>query len=358
MPCVGGRKLKMLRSHSSPRLNKRQPVGCRFPHSHTHKNPKNNPQPQPKSTTKSPTQPTKRTQRNSPRRVFRLHPLFLIIGFWYGLKGELFLFLLSALVAAQHECAHAFAAAKLGYKLNAIVLMPYGAVIDGDLRGISLKDEIFVAVCGPLCNLCTALFFIAIWWLHPTMYAFTDTACYSSLAIALVNLLPAYPLDGGRIFKCLLAQFFLKRYPQEAKAEKTALHICRIITLLFAVVFILIFILLCAEKTFNFTLLAFGLFLLFGAFGTADKNAVYDRLPIERPNLAKGLEIRRVALFNTCPIKDALRFISKGTFLVLEVYDEKENHLFNLSQVQLSEIFARAPSPYTTLQELYEQNFC
>ena len=49
---------------------------------------------------------------------------------------------MSALVAVQHECAHAFAAAKLGYKLNAIVLMPFGAVIDGDLRGISFKDEI------------------------------------------------------------------------------------------------------------------------------------------------------------------------------------------------------------------------
>ena len=98
--------------------------------------------------------------------------------------------MLSCLVAVQHECAHAFAAAKLGYKLNKIVLMPFGAVIDGDMRGITFKDEIFVAICGPLCNLITAAFFVAVWWFAPTMYAFTDTAFYSSLAIALVNLLP------------------------------------------------------------------------------------------------------------------------------------------------------------------------
>ena len=101
------------------------------------------------------------------------HPLFLIVGIWYCLRGELFLFLTSCIVALQHECAHAFAAAKLGYKLNKIVLMPYGAVIDGDLQGISLKDEIIVALYGPLCNLITAVFFVALWWFTPTMYAFT-----------------------------------------------------------------------------------------------------------------------------------------------------------------------------------------
>ena len=54
------------------------------------------------------------------------------------------------------------------------------------------------------------------------MYAFTDTACLSSLSIALVNLLPAYPLDGGRILKCALARAFLKKYPSEDYAVKKA----------------------------------------------------------------------------------------------------------------------------------------
>ena len=319
------------------RLEKRQPNGCRFVC-------KSSPASSPKK--------RKKSSADFSLRVFKIHPLFFLFGVWYCLKGELFLFLLSALVAIQHECAHAFAAAKLGYKLNAIVLMPFGAIIDGDLRGISLKDEIFVAICGPLCNLFTALFFIAIWWLHPTMYAFTDTACYSSLAIALINLLPAYPLDGGRIFKCLLARALLKKYQQEGKAEKIAALVCRIITLLFAAVFLSIFLVLCMQKTFNFTLLAFGLFLLVGTFGTSQKNAVYDRLAIDCPTLDKGVEIRRVAVLHSCPIKDTLRFLSKGSFLVLEVYDTQQNHLFNISQTQLSSLFTKSPSPYTTLGEL------
>ena len=189
-------------------------------------------------------------KRKNPLRVFRLHPLFLLVGVWYAFTGELFLFLLSALVAIQHECAHAFAAAKLGYKLNAIILMPFGAVIDGDLRGISLKDEIFVALCGPLCNLLTAVLFVALWWLMPDAYAFTDVACYSSLSIAVVNLLPAYPLDGGRIVKCALARAFLKGTPEEGRAERYAERICRALTFGFSAIFLLIFTLQCVKGPF------------------------------------------------------------------------------------------------------------
>lgn len=58
-----------------------------------------------------------------------MHPLFLLFGVWYACTGELFLFLLSALVAIQHECAHAFASARLGYKLNKIILIDRKSVV-------------------------------------------------------------------------------------------------------------------------------------------------------------------------------------------------------------------------------------
>ena len=286
---------------------------------------------------------------------FRLHPLFLIVGIWYCFKGELFLFLLSALVALQHECAHAFAAAKLGYKLNKIVLMPFGAVIDGDLRGISFKDEITVALWGPLCNLITAGVFVALWWFAPTMYAFTDTACYSSLSIAIVNLLPAYPLDGGRILKCALARIFLSRNPDEGAAEKKANVLAKTFTLIFACIFLTVFFLQCFQNNVNLTLFAFGIFLCIGAFGNVDKTAVYDKINFSDPTaLQKGVEIKRVAVSISCPIKDTFRFLSKGSFLVLEVYDEHRRHLFDLSQNELSDWFTRSDSPYATLGALYQ----
>lgn len=290
------------------------------------------------------------------KSLFRIHPLFLLVGIWYACTGELFLFLLSALVAIQHECAHAFASAKLGYRLDKIILMPFGAVIDGDLRGISFKDEIYVALCGPLCNLLTAGFFIAIWWLVPTMYAFTDTACLSSLSIAAVNLLPAYPLDGGRILKCTLVRFFLKKYPSEDYALKKAEKICRLITLFFAGAMLTLFIILLITKHFHFTLLTFSIFLAVSAFGNKDKQAVYKKMDFSRRDgLLRGIELRRVAILDTCTVKTALRFLSRDYYLVLEVYDQKENHLFDLAQNEFFDVFTQSNSPYEHIGELYKK---
>lgn len=291
-------------------------------------------------------------------RLFRIHPLFLLVGVWYSFTGELFLFLMSAVVAIQHECAHAFAAAKLGYKLNRIVLMPFGAIIDGDMSGISFKDELFVALCGPLCNLVTAVFFIALWWLKPTMYAFTDTACYSSLAIAFLNLLPAYPLDGGRILKSALCRAFLKTQVEEGKALRKAERICKALTFSFAALFLFAFILLWIQSNPNFTLLAFGVFLFVGGLGNRNDRAVYAKMDFSRKDvLEKGLEIRRVAVKDTCSIKNALRFLSRETYLVLEVYNQNERHLFNLTQNELSELFLIAESPYESLGKVRNRAF-
>ena len=256
---------------------------------------------------------------------------------------------MSCLVAIEHECAHAFAAAKLGYKLNRIVLMPFGAVIDGDLSGISLKDEIYVAICGPLCNLLTAIFFVAWWWLTPTMYAFTDTACYTSVAIALVNLLPAYPLDGGRIFRCVLARALAKNQANEYKAEAKAEKICRAVTLAFSAGFFALFFFVSPK---NLSLLLFGGFLFLGSFGNKERSA-YRRMDFScKEALKKGIELKRVAVLGTCAIKDVLGYLSRGSYLVLEVYDENEQYLFDLPQNELSVWFLRAKTPYESLNSI------
>ncbi len=304
----------------------------------------------------------RKTDKTGNKSLFRLHPFFLLVGMWYCFKGELFLFLTSCLVAVQHECAHAFAAAKLGYKLNKIVLMPFGAVIDGDLRGVSLKDEMIIALYGPLCNLFTAAFFASIWWFSPDTYAFTDTACYTSLAIALINFLPAYPLDGGRILRCALTQVFLKRHTQSGIAERKAKKICTAISLSLSLLALALFIASILRKTPNLSLLPFASFLFLGVIGNKNDPAAYEKMDFSYANaLKKGVELRRVALYERCPIKDALRYVTRGSYLVLEVYDDNEKKRFELPQNELAEYFQRAPSPYTAIGDLYRQKneeFC
>lgn len=299
----------------------------------------------------------KRGAEKSKKGAFRIHPLFLLVGVWYAFTGKLFLFFISALVALQHELAHAFAAAKLGYRLNAVVLMPFGAIIDGDLDELRLKDEISVAVWGPLCNLITAAFFVAIWWLAPTMYAFTDTIVQASLSVALVNFLPAYPLDGGRILKCALNRAYAKSNPDTRAAGRKSIAVCRAVSILCAALALGGFVVTCILGKTNLSLLTFGVFLLVGAFGNKDKAAVYARLDFSVADvLKKGAEIRRVAVPCSLPVKDVLNFLSKDYYLVLEVYGEGEEYLFDLPQNAFSDLFLRAPTPYVTLQFLCENS--
>lgn len=210
--------------------------------------------------------------------------------------------------------------------------MPYGAVIDGDLSGIGFSDEIRVAVAGPFCNLVTAAAFAALWWFFPVTYAFTDSACFVSLALALVNLLPAYPLDGGRV---LFAALSLKM-----KKERAG-KICKAVALVTAAGLFGAFALLCVKGTPNFTLLLFAAFVGVGAFGNFGKSkAAYTKIDFSSKNaFRRGVPVRRVAVADSCTLKKAVGFVTQGEYLVLDVYDEGENYLGEVRQNDLAEIF-------------------
>lgn len=265
-------------------------------------------------------------------RRFTVHPAFLLLGVYYSFTGELLLFVIATLVALEHELAHSFVAAKYGYRLDRVVLMPYGAVIEGDLGGISAKEELWVAVAGPLCNAATALLFVALWWLYPALYPFTETAFQLSLSTAVCNLLPAYPLDGGRVLLCALTKAFGAR-----KARKAA----RVCTGIVAAVFLVAFGYFAATARFDFDLLIFPVFLFFGgvvSFGTAGR---YEKLPLSNKNaLIKGAEVKRVAIYQGASLYKAAGFCEQGKYLVLEVYNAAEQKVGEMTQGELAEAYA------------------
>ena len=166
--------------------------------------------------------------------TFSVHPLFYIFGFYYALTGRIFTFIVYTVSAVIHEIGHSIVSANCGYRLNKIKLMPFGAVVMGCFDDVRLKDEIVIALAGPFINLAIALFFIAIWWIFPTLYAFTDIVVEANLSLFLINVLPAYPLDGGRVVKALL-----KTRVKEERAET----ICRCLGIFLSAVFLAFFIL-------------------------------------------------------------------------------------------------------------------
>ncbi len=233
--------------------------------------------------------------------------------------GQLLLFLAAVFAALEHELAHALAARRLGFSLNEIVLMPYGAVISGDIRGISPRQEIWVCLAGPLANALTALGFVALWWLYPETYPYTDVAAQISFSLFLVNLLPAFPLDGGRILRVALRPL----------GERRALHICRAVSFTIAAGIAGYFVYTCFSVP-NVSALLFAVMLVFGGFG----GGAYGRLVFAPKDFSRGVEEKRIALSAEKTAGDAMRYLREDKYLVLVLFERGE-FLGELSEEEL-----------------------
>lgn len=269
-----------------------------------------------------------------------IHPLFLVFGAYCALTGELFDFIIYTLTAVIHEMGHSFAAARRGYKLNRLSLMPYGAVISGDLEGLKLRDEIVIAASGPLTSLACYFLFAALWWLLPETYAYTALAASASLSIFLVNLLPIYPLDGGRIL-CALLTLKFKR--------KSARSFSILLASVFFVVLIILFIASIREKL-NLSLLFFAVFMLVGAFSRDERN-IYVRLysALNKKNLARGMAIKRVAVDENIKIMRLMEILDPEAVNEVEVYSSGKSRKI-LLQADLEKLLISA-SVYDTLKD-------
>lgn len=259
-----------------------------------------------------------------------VHPLFFIFGIYFALTGKVFLFLTASLTALLHEYGHAACAERLGYKMNKISLMPYGAVVNGAIGGLLPADELIVALSGPLTNLCVCVFFAALWWLVPETYAYTDTVVFCNLGVAAVNLLPAYPLDGGRMLCALLAS---------RVKYKTALLITRVSGAILGFALFGAFI-YSIFNVLNASLLFFSLFLLAGALFKGRENA-YVRAYVNKSEIPQGVkECKKLLVSAELTLKQLLGAVSDKSCFELEIVNPKNGKVVFLNRTQTLNMLA------------------
>jgi Zn-dependent protease/CBS domain-containing protein len=161
----------------------------------------------------------------------RIHVTFLfLLGFvWFseslnmGVTGPgrgLALVVIIFGCVVLHELAHAVVAKRSGITVRSIILLPIGGVTLMEDPGSSRPDparDIRIAVAGPLTNLAIAAVTGAVilafapqvkLWSQPLMHAtnLPRSLFWGNVFLGLFNLLPAYPMDGGRILRALLAE--------------------------------------------------------------------------------------------------------------------------------------------------------
>ena len=111
-----------------------------------------------------------------------------------------------------HELAHSLMARHYGVSVSHIILLPIGGISVMERMPDDPREELSVAVVGPLASLGLAVLIGAAVWamggaeafLHPWQLDaghFLARLAWLNLVLAAFNLLPAFPADGGRVLR-------------------------------------------------------------------------------------------------------------------------------------------------------------
>jgi Zn-dependent protease/predicted transcriptional regulator len=229
-------------------------------------------------------------------------------GIPYGVQGALFGVLLMVVLfmcVVLHELGHSLVAKEFGIPVRHIILLPIGGVSQMEKNPDTPVHELVIAAAGPLVNLVIAgLLFLTTDAaaslqktpaadLAKTMTPGLPTAILwlfmANLFLALFNLVPAFPMDGGRILRAVLAMFFGFR-----DATRVAASVGQILALAFAFFGLL---------SGNLVLVLVGVFVFFGAgqeraaekarvvLGTTRVGDAYNKNAI---TLAPGTQVSQV----------------------------------------------------------------
>jgi Zn-dependent protease len=153
----------------------------------------------------------------------RIHVTFvLLLAFvawasWQSVPSWIAMFVTTGFIVAifgsvlLHEYGHALMARRYGIGTREIILLPIGGV--AQLTGMprDARQEFWVAIAGPLVNVAIALVLaVVVYGIGPSsiipevVLGLLDSLLWANVGLAVFNMLPAFPMDGGRVFRAAL----------------------------------------------------------------------------------------------------------------------------------------------------------
>jgi Zn-dependent protease/CBS domain-containing protein len=180
----------------------------------------------------------------------RMHLTFLLLVAWIGamqwmrgtaadaLYGVMFILVLFACVVL-HEFGHIWAARRYGIRTPDVTLLPIGGVASMERMPEKPAQEIVVALAGPAVNAVIAFVLIVALGLRfdpaqmsiETLRAsFWAQVAVANIILLVFNLIPAFPMDGGRVLRAVLAMWL-----GFGPATKVAARIGQALAIVFAI---------------------------------------------------------------------------------------------------------------------------
>lgn len=154
---------------------------------------------------------------------------------WAISIGTSILFFVTLLL---HELAHSLVAKSRGLKVRAITLFALGGVSQIETEASDAKTEFWIAIVGPLTSLVIGFVLLGIlrsWGWTPGREPTTPLTAmllwlgYINVLLAVFNMIPGFPLDGGRVFRAIV--WWITKKPE--KSTRIAARVGEVVAMLF-----------------------------------------------------------------------------------------------------------------------------
>ncbi|MDZ5253084.1 site-2 protease family protein [Clostridium sp. LIBA-8841] len=253
--------------------------------------------------------------------------IFFTLGFIFDLSLAFFWIII-------HELTHYFVMLKLNIESEKFKLHVLGARLEiKDFEDLSSREKLIICSAGPILNCVAAIVFFCIYKVF-----FKSEYIYSSYEINLVlfifNLLPTYPLDGGKILGAIL---------EEKMIFKDVNDVLIKISYSFGIAFISLSILgILILGKFNITSILAGIFIIYLSYNERRKVMYIIMSDItkkkERLINKKYIDSRITSVYCEQDMVNLLRIIDKNRFNIFYVLDEEMNILYILKENEIIEI--------------------
>lgn len=217
-----------------------------------------------------------------------------------------------------HEMCHVIAAHMLNLKVQEIELLPFGGAIRIEsIFEINPRNEIIISAAGPISNLVVIIIYNALENIGVVMSSSAELFLKSNIMLAGFNILPALPLDGGRILRAALCkQIGFKKATNVATNGGIVLSIFLIATGIYAAF----------NQIFNITLFLAGFFLMYSAF-KEKRIATYVFLrdiTYKKDILLKEgvLPVRSMVVLYSMPLKEVIKNFTPHQYHNIQIVDE------------------------------------
>jgi len=246
------------------------------------------------------------------------------------LTGRFEVFLLAFVSIVMHELGHIFVASLMGIRIHAIRIIPVGlnAVIDED--SAETQKQLVVHISGPIVNILifSVLMMLDVCFMHESeRIAFLAQV---NAYLAVFNLLPAMPLDGGKVLRIIMAAKvgFL---PANRHTKR--------ITLAFAFLMMLAGIIQFYASGYNFSIIIVSIYILFSMRWNRTeaalmnvKSIIYRRSRL----LKKGVyQARDLVVLKTTMVSEIIKNMDFDRFHIIHVLDDDLKLVKSLTEQEI-----------------------